>query len=109
MGAENALLHVTRAQIVMEVEPRLAEGDDARIDRELHDPSPRLRARLGRHVRVDTRRGIEPRMGVDDGERGLRGRDVHARDEDPLDPRRAGRRDDLGEIGVKWADLEMAV
>ena len=98
-----------RAEDTVVVEPGLADGHDALVERPGRDRSPRLVVHLGRVVRVDADRGVEPRIAVDQRQCPLgRGR-VPARHEDPLDAGEAGTADDEVGVALEPIGVEVAV
>ena len=109
MGAEDLLLHVARALVVMVVEAGLADGDAARMLGQGDQP-------LGRHIRLH---GSVVRMRADREEDALMtlcespigveachmGRDGHH----ATDAGRSGGRQNLGEAALKIREIQVAM
>ena len=98
-----------RAEDAVVVEARLPDRHDPRVGRPGDDPRPALAVDLGRVVRVDPDRGVEPVEPIDAVERPARRRDVPARDEDPLDAGESGAAHDEIDVDLEPVSVEVAV
>ena len=98
-----------RAEDAVVVEAGLADRDDPLVARPVDDLRPAGVIDLGRVVRVDADRGVQPGETLDEVERATARGDVPARDEDPLHAGQAGRAEDLVRVALEAVGVEVAV
>ena len=98
-----------RAEDAVVVEARLTDRNDPWVGRPGDDPRPAVAVDLGRVVRVDADRGVQPLEPIDAVERPARRRDVPARDEDPLDTGESGAAHNEVDVELEAISVEVAV
>ena len=109
MGAENLLLHVARALVVMVVETGFADGYAARMPGQRDQPIGRHIRLHGGIVRMRADCEVNALMGLGESPIGVEachmGRDGHH----TTDAGRSGSRQNLGEAALKIREIQVAM
>ena len=98
-----------RAEDAVVVEAGLTDRDHALVAGPGHDLRPGGVVGLGRVVRMDADRGIEPGEALDEVQGATTRGEIPARDEDALDAREAGGAQDLIGVALEAVGVEVAV
>ncbi len=109
VGPEHPRLDVARAEIVMEVEPRLADADDLGAARQLAQGIHAKRRIFLGFVRMRPDRAPDVLMGHGHGVDRLEGRDLVADGQHQLHARSAGALDHVLAVGVELMRMQIDV
>ena len=109
MGAKDLLLDIAGAEIVMEVEPGLANPDDLRVRRQRDQLARREFRMIGRLMRMGPDRAPDPVMRLGDRPHRRELVEAGADRQHRADPGGAGARDHRVALGGEIRKIEMAM